>query len=155
LISVLSLFLFIRMATSLLAARPSHSSGILPFFFPSFLKLLKARSIPSPLLPITVLVPSSMVIGLSVFSLIVKQGMPSAVVSSCMPPLSVNTVTASFHLFTTETPQYDLPDLRGRQSSQSCFLLFLFVWLGEKKYAQDLRAWFDQSFLSRLQHGPP
>ena len=36
----------------------------------------------------TVFVPSSMVMGLSVFSLIVKQGIPSQVVSSCSPPLS-------------------------------------------------------------------
>ena len=42
-------------------------------------------------LPTIVLVPSVTVIGRSVFSLRVKQGIPKAVVSSCKPPESVKT----------------------------------------------------------------
>jgi len=37
------------------------------------------------------LVPTSIVIGRSVFSRRVRQGMPSAVLSSCSPPESVRT----------------------------------------------------------------
>jgi hypothetical protein len=43
-----------------------------------------------------VLVPCSTVIGRSVFSRSVRQGTPSAVVSSCRPPESVSTSVADF-----------------------------------------------------------
>jgi len=47
--------------------------------------------------PARIFMLSVIVMGLSVLFRIVKQGIPSAVVSSCRPPLSVITNEASFH----------------------------------------------------------
>ena len=64
------------------AALPSQSSGTRPLFEFPFLNSSNAERIPAAVSPTKVFVPSSMVTGLSVFSLIVKQGIPSTVVSS-------------------------------------------------------------------------
>ena len=56
------------------AALPSQSSGIWDFFDLPLLNSSKAERIPSALVPTSLLVPSSMVTGLSVFSRMVKKG---------------------------------------------------------------------------------
>ena len=76
-------------STILLAALPSHSSGILPSFLNPFLKCSNALTIPSFDVPARIFVPSVIVIGLSVLLRIVKQEIPSTVVFSWSPPLSV------------------------------------------------------------------
>src|SRR5207302_10313624 len=85
-----------RSATMRSAALPSHRGGRRARLLrPS--SILNASSFTfSGSVPATMLVPSSTVIGRSVFSRTVMHGTPSAVVSSCRPPLSVSTNFASF-----------------------------------------------------------
>ena len=70
------------------------SRGILPDLYePSMISATSGNTRPSSS-PTKVLVPVSTVIGRSVLSLRVRQGIPRTVVSSCTPPESVSTARA-------------------------------------------------------------
>ena len=73
------------------AAKPSQSSGILPSLFSYERTFCAAFNMSSPSTPTKILVPFSMVTGLSVFSRRVRQGIFRIVASSCIPPESVKT----------------------------------------------------------------
>lgn len=79
------------------AALPSHSSGREPVLPCPESIFLVSDWIREGAVPTKILVPSETVIGRSVFSLNVKHGIPSAVVSSWIPPLSVKTTAASIN----------------------------------------------------------
>ena len=70
------------MSAILSAVLPSHSSGILPALPPFSSISFAASMITWGSFPTIVFVPSVTVIGRSVFSLSVRQGIPNAVVSS-------------------------------------------------------------------------
>ena len=79
------------MLTILLAALPSQNRGILALKWVPLSSLLLAPIILSLSVLTSTFVPCSTVIGLSVLSLMVMHGIPKTVVSSWMPPESVNT----------------------------------------------------------------
>ena len=83
----------------LIAAFPSHNSGILPFLNLPFKTLSNASLINFSSGITNSLVPTSTVIGRSVLFLSVIQGTFNAVVSSWTPPESVMTKRASFIKF--------------------------------------------------------
>ena len=83
-------------STIRLAVRPSPRWGIWPVLPPLHRIFSASATMVAGSVPARRLVPSSTVTGRSVLSRIVMQGTPSAVVSSCRPPLLVSTSVASF-----------------------------------------------------------